>query len=272
MGNKGKKKHTDLRFVGFNLIVAFVLGIAIIVGLILWLRSYTQHGVEVQVDDVRGMLVQEAEPVLQAHGLKLVVVDSTYSDKVPFGTIVDQDPKPESHAKHGRAIYVMINATGKRQVIMPNLQDMSCRQAETTLQGLGLVVDSNYMYEPSEFRDIVLDIRQDTVSIQPGDRIAVGTQVQLVVGFGRGTEYVRVPNVIGMTLRDARGLLLKNRLTVGAVNYDAPAEDGEEQYIYSQDPDIGERLLEGETVTLWLSSDLEKAVTGNNDQDNHDWF
>ena len=273
MGKRGKKGHSDLRFIGINILLAGFVGIALIVGLIFWLRSYTQHGVEVQVDDVRGMLQAEAEPVLQAHGLRLVVVDSTYSDKVPFGTIVDQDPKPESHAKHGRAVYVIINATGKRQIIMPDLQDMSYRQAETTLRGMGLVVDDNYIYEPSEFRDIVLDIRRNGKSIQPGDRIAEGARVQLVVGYGRGTEYTRVPSVIGMTLRDARIALLNNHLTVGAVHYDAQEEETEEQYVYHQEPDIGGRLLEGEKVSLWLSSDLEKAVTGSEDEtDDNGWF
>jgi beta-lactam-binding protein with PASTA domain len=272
MAKKGKKESSALRFVGINILLAMFIGICIIVGLVLWLRAYTQHGVEVQVEDVRGMLVMEAEPVLSANGLRLEVVDSTYSDKVPFGTIVEQDPKPESHAKHGRAVYVTINASTKRQIIMPNLQDMSYRQAETTLRGLGLVVDSFYIYEPSEFRDLVLDVKLDTVSLYPGDKVPVGSKVQLVVGYGKGTEYVRIPGLVGLTLKEARGVLLHHRLTLGAVYYDEPAEEGVEQYIYSQKPDIGEKLLEGETVTLWLSSDMEKALKGSNSSDDDRWF
>ena len=264
---------SDLRFVGLNIILAVVVLVIILVALIFWLRGYTQHGVEVEVADVRGMVVDDAQPLLTGQGLNLVVIDSTYSDKVPFGTIVEQDPKPLSHAKHGRSVYVTINATTKRQIVMPNLQDMSYRQAETTLCGLGLKVDSVYEYEPSAFRDLVLDVKSNGQSVRPGDKIPVGSKVRLVVGFGRGSEQVEVPSVIGMTLQDARSLLLSRRLTIGAVNYDEPAQEDVPQYIYRQTPAAGEKLLEGETVSLKLSSDIEKAALGGNDEKEDDnWF
>lgn len=264
---------SDFKFVGWNILLAVVLGIGILVALIAYLKRYTEHGIEVEVADVRGLVEAEAVPVLAEQGLHLVIVDSTYSDKVPFGTIVDQDPKPDSHAKHGRAVYVTINATTKRQVTMPNLQDISYRQAETTLRGMGLQVDTVYDYEPSAFRDLVLDVKCNGVSVQPGEKLAVGTKVRLVVGFGRGTEEVEVPSVIGLTLQDARSLLLRHRLTVGAVIYDEPEEEGVIQYIYRQAPSAGERLIEGETVALRLSQDIEKAASGGDTHTEEDtWF
>jgi len=274
MAKRGKFTGSDLHFIGWNIAGAILAGIVILVVLLVWLRSYTQHGIEVEVEDVRGMVVAEAEPVLAAQGLRLTVVDSAYSDKVPFGTIVDQDPQPQSHAKHGRAVYVTINATTKRQIFMPDLHDMSYRQAETTLRGLGLLVDTVYDYEPSAFRDLVLDVKVDTVSVLPGNKIPIGTTVRLVVGFGRGTEKVEVPSVIGLTLQDARSLLLNSRLTIGAVHYDEQQEEGTVQYIYSQTPVAGTMLIEGETVNVDLSENIEKAagINHTNEQDDGDWF
>ena len=274
MAKKGIFDQSDLKFIGGNVLLAVIIGIVILVVLILWLRKYTQHGIEVDVADVRGLVQAEAEPILADQGLHLVVIDSTYSDKVPFGTIVDQDPKPMSHAKHGRAVYVTINATTKRQITMPDLQDISYRQAETTLRGMGFVVDTVYEYEPSAFRDLVLDVKCDGKSVPPGTKLAIGTKVRLVVGFGRGTDPVEVPSVIGMTLQDARSMLLNHRLTVGAVSYDEPAEEGVTQYVYRQVPAAGEQLLEGETVALRLSADIEKAATGGTvqEQEEDGWF
>lgn len=263
----------DLKFIGFNILAAIIVGVLIIFGLVKWLRGYTQHGVEVEVSDVRGMVMAEAEPLLAAQGLHIVVIDSTYSDKVPFGTIVDQDPKPASHAKHGRAVYVTVNASTKRQIIMPDLHDISYRQAETTLKSLGLVVDSVYEYEPSTYRDLILDIKANGESVKPGDKIAVGTKVKLVVGFGKGTEKVEVPNAIGLTLQDARSLLLSHRLTIGAIHRDEPEDEGVPQYIYRQNPGVGQKVLEGETVSLYLSNDIEKAATVNHQTDSEEsWF
>ena len=260
MEKKGIFGASAFKFVGINVLLAVVLGIVILVGLIIWLRQYTEHGVEVEVEDVRGMLVDEATPVLGAQGLHLLVIDSTYSDKVPFGTIVEQDPKPNSHAKHGRTVYVTINATTKRQVVLPDLHDISYRQAETTLRGLGLRVDSIYEYEPSAFRDLVLDIKANGNSIAPGEKIAVGTIVTLVIGEGPGTKEVEVPSVIGLTLQDARSLLLSTHLTLGAVYYDEPQEENQVQYVYQQTPFAGTRIIEGETVTLRLSPDIDKTA------------
>lgn len=274
MKKKSLFDKNDLKFVGWNVLFAVVVVVIILVVLIGYLKRYTQHGVEVEVTDVRGMVEAEARPILAAQGLNLVIIDSTYSDKVPLGTIVEQDPRPASHAKNGRAVYVTINATTKRQITMPNLQDISYRQAETTLRGLGLRVDSTYDYEPSAFRDLVLDVKSNGVSIAPGSKIPIGTRVRLVVGFGRGTEMVSVPSVLGMTLQEARSLLLNHRLTVGAVNYDEETEEGVPQYVYSQSPHPGEQLLEGETVALHLSKDIEKAANSNNFQEKEEdtWF
>ena len=274
MRKMGFFDKSDVKFVVWNLVLAGVVGIAILVVLISYLRRYTEHGVEVEVADVRGLVRAEAEPILADQGLALVVIDSTYSDKVPFGTIVDQNPKPNSHAKRGRMVYVTINATTKRQVAMPDLQDISYRQAETTLRGIGLVVDTIYDYEPSAYRDLVLDVKANGESVQPGEKLPVGTKVRLVVGFGRGSDQVEVPNVIGMTLLDARRTLLSHRLTVGAVSYDEEQEDDVKYYIYRQTPMAGEKLIEGETVALKLSKDIEKAVTGggNTNQTEDEWF
>lgn len=271
MKKKFDFKNINWKAVGQGTVVV-VLNIALAIGvlaLLYWalsayLRDYTEHGVEVEVPNIKGITVDEAQQTLDAEQLKLVVIDSTYSNKVPFGTIVEQDPTPNSHVKHGRAIYVTINASGKRKVTMPDLRDISYRQAEVTLRGLGLIVDEEYDFEPSEFRDLVLDVKANGKSINAGEKIAEGTKVRLVVGFGRGTEEVIVPNVVGMTLSDARSLLLQYRLTIGAVLYDHEDIESEtevEKYIYRQTPNAGETAIEGETVTLRLSSDIEKAAT-----------
>ena len=275
MGKKNIFDKSDAIFLGINILLAIVVVVIILVSLIAYLKSYTQHGVEVEVSNVRGLAKEDAEAVLDQQGLRLVVIDSTYSEKVPFGTIVEQDPMPDSHAKLGRAVYVTVNASGKRQIPMPNLQDMSYRQAETTLRGLGLLVDTIYDYEPSAFRDLVLDVKAHGQSVQPGEKIAVGTKVRLVVGFGRGTEEVEVPSVIGMSPVDARRVLLSHRLTVGAVTCDeAVEEDGTPLFVYQQIPAAGEKLIEGETVALKLTMDPEKAASGtlSNEPEEDNWF
>lgn len=276
MNKKGFLDKSDFRFIGLNLILAVMIGLVILLVLIVWLRGYTQHGHEVEVQDVRGMAVAEAAPLLASQGLHMEVIDSTYSDKVPFGMIVEQDPRPNSHAKEGRMVYVTINATTRRQVVIPDLQDMSSRQAVATLRSMGLRVDTAFEYRPSEFRDLVLDVKSGGNSITPGTKLPQGTYIRLVVGKGRGTERVSVPAVIGMSLQEARSVILTRRLTLGAVQYDEKPQEGVTQYVYRQTPGNGEMLYEGETVAIYLSSDKSKAASAaqeiNRQDEEDEWF
>jgi len=267
------KKASNLRFLGLNLLVAFVIVVVIVVVVVVCLKKYTKHGQEIEVPQITGLYAQEAEYLLSSNGLKLEIIDSTFSQKVPFGTIVEQMPPAESMVKDGRAIYAVINASAKKQVILPELHDVSCRQAENMLRQLGLMVDS-IIYESSEYRDLVLDLRSGNTSLETGAKVTEGTMITLVVGKGTGTEMVRVPDLTGLQLSDARSLLLAEHLTMGRVEYDEqPTEQNKEEYVvYLQQPHPDAYLLEGSTVQISMSKDKQKAATANNEDDEEEFF
>ena len=256
-----------------NVVAAVVLVSVLLIVLTVGLHKYTQHGVEISVPNITTMHIAEANILAEAEGLKVEVIDSTYSTKVPLGTIVEQNPSPGSKVKLGRTIYVIQNAQMRRPVVLPELRDMSLRQAKATLSSLGLVIDS-IAYEPSAYRDIVLDIRMGDSIINAGTRVSEGSPVLLIVGKGQGTEEVTIPTVVGKSLDDARSWLLSHTLTVGIVQYDIPpTEENKLQYIvYSQEPASGTVVVEGTSVNLKLSMDIEKTVTADNEQDEEEFF
>lgn len=271
----GKKTWLTLLL---NLLLALVIIVLLLLGLWFWLRSYTHHGEEVNVPSVVGLYLPEAEPVVQAAGMVLVVADSTFTNNVPLGAIAEQTPPAESHAKQGRQLYVVVNATCKRQVQLPDVHDLSYRQATATLRSMGVRVSEDYEWEPSEYKDLVLDVKYNGESLPAGARVDEGAEVTLVVGFGKGTEMTDVPNVVGRSLPEARALLLSQRLTVGTVEYDEPidetgrTESGELPVVYLQTPESGQRILEGSMVNIKLSQDIEKAVTTHNTDSEDEWF
>ncbi len=278
MSLKSFFRSKSFLFVVWNVLAAILIIIVLLIGLYFWLRRYTQHGHEVDVPNVVGLYMEEAVPQAQAQGMTIQITDSTYSNRVPLGTIVEQTPPANSHAKQGRVLYVVVNARCRRQVPLPDLQDMSYRQAEATLRSLGIVVNPDYEYEPSEYKDLILAVKKNGEVLTPGQRIEEGSRVTLVIGFGKGTEQVRVPNVIGLSLQDARSLLLGSRLTVGATEYDASAasENGTDeeltQIVYIQSPAAGEYLLEGSHVDMKLSSDVEKSLNTQSASSEEDFF
>jgi beta-lactam-binding protein with PASTA domain len=262
----------------FGIIVFHLFLSVLVIGIVLFavlfgLKKYTQHGIEIQVPNVTELYIEEAKIILESEGLHIEVIDSTYSNKVPLGTIVEQNPKANSSVKNGRTVYVIKNANFRKPVVLPELRDVSLRQAQASLSALGLVIDS-IVYEPSAYRDLILDIRKDSVPLLAGTVLEVGTPIELIVGRGQGTNNVEIPNVLGKTLEEARSWLMAHNLTVGIVTYDIPpTEENKAQYIvYSQEPESGIVVVEGTSVNLKLSMDIEKTVTADNEQDEEEFF
>ena len=256
---------SNTAFVLYMLLAAIIIGLLLVWLVFFWLSDYTQHGTEYKVPDVCGMYVEEAQLTLQSENLGIQVIDSTYTTRQPFGTIVEQNPPVGSMVKSGRAVYVIVNANSIRMIPLPDLHDISYRQARAALQALNLGV-SDVRYEPSEYRDLVLDVRRDGESIDAGTRLAEGTEVELVVGKGKGAEQVYVPNLTGKTLRQARLALLDAGLIVGAVNYDEP-EKADSCMIYYQNPQNGRWVMEGTHIDLYLSADPDRAAQMQNNDD-----
>ena len=267
-------KQTKWGFAALQVAIAAVIAVVGIVILVISLRHYTQHGKEIITPNITGLYTEEAEIILSSEGLRIQVIDSTYSQKTPLGTIVEQNPSAGSAVKEGRVIYVIRNAKFRRPVVLPELRDLSVRQANVTLEALGLTV-KRMDYEPSAYKDIILDIRsEDNTSLVAGTTLAEGSAVILIVGKGQGTSEVAVPSVIGKSLTDARSWLLGNKLSIGVVEYDIPpTEETQEQYVvYSQSPESGTIIVEGTSVNLKLSTDIEKTVTADNEVDEEEFF
>lgn len=265
---------TKVGFILLNLGIAVVVGIILIFVVFGWLKHYTQHGVEVTVPNITGMQKLEAEQCLIDSGLKLIIIDSTFSNVVPLGAIVEQNPPEGSLVKKDRHIYAIINSSNRRQVEIPDLHDISYRQARATLQSVGLRV-SQVLYEPSEYRDIVLELRYKDQSLAPGEKIDEGSDITMIIGKGKGTEKVKVPSLQGKTLAEARASLIDHyHLTVGLVRYDEPpTPETENLYIiYQQSPTQGTIVLEGSGIDFYLTTDIEKAVTQTTDEPEDDDF
>lgn len=270
---KQQSPKSATKFVVIDILIAVAVAAVLFVGVVIWLKHYTLHGKEVTIPEVIGMTQEEAEIVLRGSSMYLVVVDSTYSDKAPLGTVVEQTPPAHSHAKPDRPVYVVMNARTKQLIPLPELHDVSYRQAEATLRSIGLRV-AKVEYEPSLYPDNVLDVRAGGRSLNEGTRLPEGSGVTLVIGRRQGNSTVIVPNLLGQTLSQARTTLLKIGLTIGAYTYDVePTPENLEKYIiYHQSPTEGATLQEGSTVNIRLTTDIERAITTDQPQQNDEKF
>jgi len=255
------KKFWKETFGGFilkNLLIA--IGIVIVLSWIALISVdfYTHHGESEIIPDLRGSYVEEAEIILAKKGLYPMVIDSVYVRDKKLGTIIDQIPAANSSVKRNRPIYLIINSRSVRQVSLPEINDVSFRQADAMLQSLGLSV-SNTELAPSEYKDLVIEVKYHGRSIMPGTRIPEGSSVVLVIGSGMGNSQAVVPSLKGLGVDAATQEILSASLVVGSTQFDVPPTGNEGDYfIYRQHPAAGSPLSSGSSVDIYLTTDKSR--------------
>ena len=176
-----------------------------------------------------------------------------YDGEKKPGTVLDQDPAPNCKVKENRTIYLTINATQPPDVKMPDLVDVSFRQAEAMLQSFGLVA-GDIIYRSDLAKNAVLEQLYKNKNIKPGTMIPKGAVIDLILGDGLGDFDVPVPDLIGLTLEEALLVVKRGSLTIGNIQYDAELRDTLTAKIYNQNPSAvdGLTLKQGNEIEIYL--------------------
>jgi beta-lactam-binding protein with PASTA domain len=245
-----------------QLIYAVILTLALVIVTLAFLRIYTRHGADFPVPDVYGMAEDEYDGILKKVHLRYRVVDTSYNEGVKPGGVIDQIPDAGHHVKRNRTVLLTINATSPGVVAMPQVTDISYRQAAVQLESAGLF-PGNISYEPSEFQNLVLKAKMNGREIRAGETVTKGSIIDLVLGSGGGGASIEAPDLMGLTSGEARYRLASKSLQLGSVICDATiltAADSISAFIYRQHP--GPRystlLYPGSAVDIWLTTDPSK--------------
>lgn len=224
----------------------FVAGIsfALIMDLLI-MPYYTNYNEGVTVPDVTKISLLEAEERLESYGLRHEVLDRRANTVYPANYIIDQSPSPKQIVKPNRKIYLTVNTAVTPQTVVPNVVNLSLRNAEIQLENHGLVVGTT-SYESSRFRNTIL--RQ---SVAAGDTVGRGTVVNLAVSDGLGSRIVSVPDVTGMRLTEAQQAITRAGLRVSEIRFQ-PSREHTPNTVISFTPDEPE-LTEGESLLLIVS-------------------
>ena len=165
----------------WNLIAMVIVGVALCIGVWIWMVQYTMHGEGVDVPDVKGMTINDAEYALGRLDLVTVVVDSAYVREQPAGIVLEQKPGVGSRVKSGREIYLTINQKQTPTNTIPDIAgNCSRREAEARLRSLGFKIG------PMEFvpgdPDWVIALKVNGREVYSGERVPCDAPVVLVVG------------------------------------------------------------------------------------------
>lgn len=229
--------------------VIFVLLLDLII-----MPFYTNYNEGVTVPDVTKVSLTEAETILEDYGLRHEVIDRRAHSAYPADYIIDQSPSAKQIVKPERKVYLTVNTATTPQTVVPDVVNMSLRNAEIQLENHGLTVGTK-SYESSRFRNTIL--RQ---SVAPGDTVSRGTVVNLAVSDGLGSRIVDVPDVSGLRLSEAQQAITAAGLRVGEVRFQ-PSREYTANTVISYSPDE-EKLTEGESLLLIVAEryDAREAV------------
>jgi beta-lactam-binding protein with PASTA domain len=253
-----KTRYFWMSLVAMGAIVFVLAGL-----FILNLGWITNHGDAVKVPDLRKMSYAEANRLLLQTGLNVEIADSIYEpDNKPL-TVLKQVPAEGMKVKPGRTIYLTVTPSRPPKIKMPDLKDMSLRQAQMILGNMGIKT-GQIIYKQDIAKNAILDVQMNGKNLEAGTEINYGATIDLVVGSGAEMDAAPVPDLVGSTLEDARNILRNASLTVGAMVADRSVKrDTAMAIVYKQSPEFfttrNNTIKPGEAVDLFVTKDTMKV-------------
>ncbi len=205
----------------------------------------------IAVPSVAGKPEAVARQAILAAGLN-VSIRRVFSDDVPAGQVVDQDPGGGVRVDRATAVLLTVSR-GKPRTVVPNLVGKSLADAvaELTRAGLKASVFEVYSERPP-----------GTVSAQalaPGTSVLQGTAVRINVS--KGLKPVPVPSVVGKTYEEAVIVLQRAGFRPAPPKLvDSSQPRGT---VLSMDPPGGSQEPRGTTITLTVSKGPKTAQVPN---------
>jgi serine/threonine-protein kinase len=198
---------------------------------------------------VIGKTSDEAKKQLEDLGLD-VLVETGQTDQQPAGTVFAQDPQAGSPVDKGGAVKITVAAEAAK-VKVPNFVGKDIDDAEDLAAAAGLNLAKKE--EPSATVDADKVISQ----VQPaGTEVAKGSDVEVVVSSGKNKK--AVPDVSGSDAADAANELGQAGFKTKTAREASSSVDAGK--VTRTDPPAGDRLDEGSTVTIYVSSGPEQTA------------
>ena len=198
-------------------IIFSIIGMIVVFSIVadyIVMPAYTRQNQNRIMIDLKNRSLDDVIKILKSESYRYEVSDTLYTNKFKLGTIVDQYPKPNTRVKSGRTVRLKI-AQPEKSVAIPNLIGQSRRSAELELNQMGLIIDTVYTEYNPEYPN-------GTIAWQypkAGDRRKKGMGIQITVSEGMPPNFFQVPNLIGLSINQAKDLIFKSRLKVGKISY-----------------------------------------------------
>lgn len=185
------------------------------------MSTYTRQGQSVFVPNVEKMSYSDALEVLKASGLSgKKSYNVRYIRDIDSNTVIVQRPVPGSEVKPGRTVYLVLNKREKPRFSVPDFYGRPLDEVRQILDRFDITVRDvqvQSVYDPAEDGKVL------SQSVAPKTVVVSGSSISLIVGEAEAIETVQkipVPDVLGMSLKQAREIIVENGFNTGNVSYE----------------------------------------------------
>ncbi len=201
-----------------GVIFLILLGFVLLFDKLLMPLYISQGSVKV-VPDVTKMDYDDAAQKLRWAGFEAIKsYHVRYLSNVDSNIVISQTPQAGMEVKPGRNVYLVVNRREKPNVPMPELvgrPEFDARQAAARMDIVLNSVQVSTVNKPEE------DGRVLSQSIPPQTMVKSGTSASIMVGRYEapiaGAKKIALPNVLGMSLAQAKQVIADAGLDIGKV-------------------------------------------------------
>ena len=210
---------------------AFVVAI-VVLGIFLIKTLTGGTGSAFPCPDYVGKLYEEITSSDNEYGFNFQIASYQYSSEYERGEIMYQTPVAGKDVKKNATIKVVVS-NGPEYVEVPKVDGFEAAKAQAVLENAGFKVQK--VEELSEDVATNMVIRTTPAG---GSYMSSDTVIKMFVSSGEPTELIDVPNVVGLTLENAKKIIEKQGFTVGNIEkVDSDAQN--KNYVMVQDPAFG---------------------------------
>ena len=204
----------------------------------------------VDVPNVVGKQVTVAKHILEDNHLRVSVSEVSNPD-VPAGQVISQSPEANEQVKEQRTVHLVVSK-GVGDITMPDITGMTIDQARSRLKNLGLVIGKISAGTDDSKEDGVILMQSP-----PGDsKVTKGATVDVTVNRVKSKK-VELPNLVGMTVKDA-----KDALASLGLNATISGAGDDTAVVTQQSPEAGSSLDANTSVAL--TAEAKKAAPAAN--------
>jgi eukaryotic-like serine/threonine-protein kinase len=221
----------------FNILIIGALFFGILFAFFTSLKTITKHGEDANLPPVIGHSLKTAMGELDGFDIEVDSIYIPYKDPLE---VIFQEPAAGNMVKRGRTVFLTVNKIMPPSIPMPDLVNMSFRNAVLTLKSLRLEMGDT-IFKPDIAAGAVLQVLSKGQALKAGATVPIGSRIDLVVGAGLSDSTMNVPNLIGVNYASTRSILDGMGVIYNVV-WEGGISDSNGAIVYKQFPEAKNEL------------------------------